>query len=37
MLNNLQGLRAFAALNVVFYHIIITSFSYSQQVCYIGF
>lgn len=37
MLNNLQALRAFAALNVVFYHIIITSFSYSQDVHYLSF
>lgn len=37
MLYNLQALRAFAALNVVFYHIIITSYSYSQDVHYLSF
>jgi hypothetical protein len=37
MLNNIQALRAFAALNVVFFHIIIASNSYNQGVGFFSF
>jgi peptidoglycan/LPS O-acetylase OafA/YrhL len=37
MINNIQALRAFAAINVVFFHIIGASKSYSQDVGLFGF
>lgn len=37
MINNIQALRAFAAINVVFFHIIGTSESYSQGVGLLGY
>lgn len=37
MINNIQALRAFAAINVVLFHIIGTSASYSQSVGVVGF
>lgn len=37
MLNNIQALRAFAALNVVFFHIIGVAISYNQGVSFLDF
>ncbi len=37
MINNIQALRAFAALNVVYFHIISTARSYRQDVSLLGF
>jgi peptidoglycan/LPS O-acetylase OafA/YrhL len=37
MLNNLQALRAFAAINVVFFHVIGASYSYDQRVTLFSF
>ena len=37
MINNIQALRAFAAFNVVLFHIIGTSASYSQNVDYLSY
>lgn len=37
MINNIQVLRAFAAINVVLFHVIETSASYSQRVGFLRY